>query len=345
MSSSSDIGSRSPRRGLAATLLAVAVAAGVVVAAVIDGRGSGSQAAGTTRTASSAGAATTRSAPSYFDQLNALPVVQAGGLAGAVLIATPSCGFNRLALGTMQLSSPPAKVQECLRGTYVAEPDPDSNVVRVYAPAGEKDFVIHPGKAWWYVDQTSEGVVLCSVDGAKLVLFHGGSRRLPDCPWGQIDGRLVFLRGRLLVDERGRVVLRLRRVFDDWIIRQLPSGQVLAETNRGLRADVYVAGHYAGAVSFQPVGGDMCHAAGISRDGKTVLGMCGEGGIVIVRDHVQQHVNDLLSSPDVLLSPDGRWILDHVPALGFGVVIDAATLTPRYRVPLGEAATLLEWDA
>jgi hypothetical protein len=344
MSSSSDSGSRS-RRGLIATALALAAAAGVVVAAAIDSAGGG--AASTAGAASSARTTTTTPrGPSYFDQLNSLPRLTPGELPGRVLVSNLGCDLVWTDLATLHGTPAQSDVRECLRGQDQVESNPGSGWAIVRAPDGSVAAQVPVPSGWFLDEQTMDGFVLCSYDGrqADFVRYRGGRRRLPECPAGVIDGQLVFPRGRMLVDERGRTVLRFRHAFDNrHVLRQLSSGTVIVESLGSGPTDLYASGRYRGSVPIKQAG-DRCSVSSVSRDATAVLGQCPPGGAMVVFRNGEPHpVNPLLASTDVLMSPDGKWLLVHVPAIAYAVVVDAVTLAPRYRLPLTQAAALLDW--
>jgi hypothetical protein len=334
------------RRGLAATLLAVAVVAGVVGAAALDGAGSGGHAT-TSAAATTRATATARTEPSLFDRLVALPAAPAGLLPGHVLIEAPNCRFRRLDLATLRHVVSLAATRACRLGQYSVDQQEGPGVVVLQPPSGADGTVIHLGRAWGVGQQTAEGVALCNRDGrARLILFHGGGRSLPSCPVAVIDGRLAFLSGRHLVDEQGRSVVALRQPIGDRYIRQLSSGVVVVEPiGRDEPTDLYRAGRFLASVPIWRAG-VLCSAASASRDGRIVLAECGSaGGLVVLRDGTPHVVDDVLASADVLLSPDGHWIIDHVPAMAFGLVLNALTLTPSYRLPVREDEGLVAWTS
>jgi hypothetical protein len=347
MSSSSDTGSKSPRRGLVATLLAVAVAAGVVAAAVIDS-GRGSDAAPEPSAPGSAVHPTTaRVAPSYFDLLSGLPQLPPGALHGRLLTSMPDCNLTWTDLGTHDGAAAPGKIRQCLRGRYTVDSafGSDRAIVRGPDYSVAAEVPIPPG--WSVRWQTEAGFAMCGPAGrAVFVAYRGGRRRLPDCPGGVIDGRFFYLRGdRTLVDERGREVLRLRRRLVGQNVRQLSSGVVLVEPFQAGDTDLYSSGRYRGSVPTQRAGSE-CSVSSVSDDHRTVLAQCGSGGaLAVFRDGEPHPVNPLLASQDAVMSPDGRWLLVHLASIGYAVVVDAETLTPRYRIPMAAPAALLEWDS
>ncbi len=334
-------------RPLLATTLVVAIATGVIGAAAIESSGGGGGAA-TTPQSSSAATATSRDAPSYLDQLAGLPVLPAGALAGRVLVATPDCTIAWLDLATQQRTAAREETRQCLRGQYTVDSDSSSNLAVVRAPDGSVAAEVPIPDGWAVGDQVEDGFALCGPAGRGVFIrYRGGRRRLPGCPAVVIDGRLLFLRGdaRTLVDERGRKVLRLRSPLEErQSPRQLSSGPLLVEIRSGGPTDLYVGGRYRGSVPVTEAG-DECTVSGVSRDAHTVLAQCApEGTLAVFRDGEAYRVNPLLATQDVVISPNGRWLLVHIPSLGGAVAVDAVTLTPRYRLPVNEAAALLDWQ-
>jgi hypothetical protein len=336
----------SSRRGLVATGLAVAVAVGVIGAAILDSAGGSGAETTAAGVRSATPTASTRPAPSYFDQLNSLPAVGSGDLPGRVLIASPTCLYAWLDLTTLRPTPAPDQERRCRGGAYMADQAPGEPFLIIHKADGPPVRMIRIPRGWFAGLQTADAVALCSGDDRRAVLtrFRGGRRRLPSCPVGVIDDRLVFAQGRTLTDERGRQVLRLHQPIDKThpIVQQLSPRLIVVE---GLdTADLYGDGRYRASVRLSGVG-DQCHVASVSRDVRTVLVSCPPGGaLIVVRDGEAHAVNPLLASQDAVLSADGRWLLDHVSALPYGVVLDTRTLAPRFRLPLTAVGALAAWE-
>jgi hypothetical protein len=333
-------------RGLIATGLAVAIAAGVAGAAILDSTGGSGGETTTARSASPSTAAGSRAAPSYFDQLNSLPSVSPGDLPGRVLIASPTCLYAWFDLATLRPTPAPDRARSCRGGQYVADQLPGEDRLIVHKPDGAPVRTIRIPRGWFAGLETESAVALCSGDGREAVLarFRGGRRRLPACPVAVVDDQLVFPEGRTLTDEHGRPVLRLHRPFGNSgpIVQQLSSRLIVVEGPD--TADLYSDGRYRASIRLSGVG-DQCHVGSVSRDVRTVLVSCPPGGaLVVVRDGEAHALNPLLASPDASLSPDGRWLLVHVAALPYGVAVDTATLAPRFRVPLTAVDALAAWE-
>jgi hypothetical protein len=206
-------------------------------------------------------------------------------------------------------------------------------------------------RGWWWRDQTATGLVLCHAADGRIALYSGGSVPLPSCPVASLeDGQLLFVAPgrRALTDSAGRTVVRLRSPLPDGAaVFGLSSGQIVVARGSG-RSDVYGrGGDYLSSAMLGSQYGFGCRILSASRNGRTILAVCGTSGELAVGlpDGGVHQVRDDLASFDAVLSADGRYLAISRDTAPPAIVLDARTLEPLYRLDLPPDVTVASWAA
>lgn len=306
--------------------------------------GRGAESGGAELNAPAVGAqASTASLPklgSISDQLERLPEVAPGELAGVLDVYSDDCSPDQVDLGTLEraathtdtCTSPGAKY-----GTRGSD-DHETQVDVVDLDGRPVETVAVPS-GWFFAGLTREGIVFCDGEatGARLRRFLGTSRRLPSCPLGRTaDGGLLFAGAdnRSLIDERGRRVATMAGPLPR-ITEVRAMGDGLLAVNTELYRDGRRIASYGKDVSI----------LGASSDGSVALLRRNDSDELFVHHGGVAHAlgKDLTGgSANGVVAPDGGRILlqrDDGP----GIVIDAATRRPLARLEIVAGDFMFDW--
>jgi hypothetical protein len=350
--------------GRLASIAAVLVVAGVAAASLVDSRGSGTApraaATATTRPATTAPAPDAVTAVGTLtDQLERLPTASPGELQGRIHRRLAACQWRAtdLATGADHDVTPPGRCPLWVPGwryafQFAVEQSANAPIVRgivIRAGAREVGRIRVPEAVTGGAAGTPGGrLALClhgTQDATRVYTGARLDRIVPACDPVAFGEEFLFRDGARFRDADGRVVLDLGRppVF----AQPLASGLVVAVTGDG-RLLVFRGRRL---LRSRPLPAGLQETdvldADADRDGGTVVlrirrGLQSDLAVVPMRGSgvEESRVGSVLSA---WMSPDGRSVAAVVA--GVPVVLDAATLIPRARLPLEPGASLQAWTS